>query len=214
MFTFDITRHVPRFILEDKNGYALAKAIEAGIQMMNDTIQQGVACLFEYDTMPEWRLDELAWEYNIPYDYSASIDAKREWIKNRLALSRMYGTPEGITRYLKGYFGDAKIEEFWEYSGDPFHFRMIFPDSWTPEKVAWATKAIETLKNVRSVLDSYTFATKWLHQLYAGCALYTYENGTYQLPAVEIEEDWYIDELGNMLLDEDGILLTVEEMTT
>ena len=37
MFTFDITKWVPRFLLNDKNGYALAKAIEAALQMMNDT---------------------------------------------------------------------------------------------------------------------------------------------------------------------------------
>jgi len=111
---------------------------------------------------------------------------------------------------MQGYFDTATVEEAWEYNGDPFHFRVIFPDSWTPEKVAWATTAINTVKNVRSVLDSYVFNGKWRHNLYVGCALYTHEAVTYQVPVVVIESDWYIDEDSNMLLDEDGILLIVE----
>lgn len=214
MFQFDITKYLPRFLLNDPNGYALAKAIEAGVQIMNNTIADGVKRVSDVDSMPEWRLDEMAWEYNIPYDYKADVEIKREWVRNVQSLARLYGTPEGMTRYMDGYFDAATIEEAWEYGGDPFHFRMKFPDSWTPDKVAWATKAIATVKNMRSILDSYSFIGKWLHNLFVGCALYTYEVGTYHLPAVEIESDWYIDELGNMLLDEDGILLIVEGLTT
>lgn len=210
MFQFDIEKFVPKFILADKNGYAIAKALGAALQMMNDIINDGVDCVTDYEKMPEWRLDEMAWEYNIPYDYTADIEIKRAWVQNVLSLSHLYGTPEGVKRYMEGYFESASIEEAWEYGGDPYHFRMIFPDSWTPEKVAWATKAIAAVKNVRSILDTYTFDAKWLHNLFVGCALYTYESATYQVPAVEIESDWYIDELGNMLLDENSILLTVE----
>lgn len=212
MFTFDVTKHVPRFILQDKNGYAVAKAIEAAVQMMNDTIQQGVDCVDNCEKMPEWRLDEMAWEYNIPYDYNADIEIKRGWVRNVYALSRLYGTPDGIIQYMTGYFGQTTLQEAWEYDGEPFHFRVLFPDSWTPEKVTWATMAIEMVKNVRSVLDRYIFDGKWRKNLYAGCALYAGETGIFQVPKVEMDAvDWYIDENGDMLLDENGILLIVEE---
>ena len=210
MFPFDVTQFLPRFILKDNNGYALAKAIQAGVQIMNDTIQDGVKRIYDVDSMPEWRLDEMAWEYNIPYDYKADIEIKREWVRNAQSLSKLYGTPDGIVRYMAGYFESAELEENWEYGGDPFHFRVKFPGSWTPDKVAWATRAIQTVKNVRSVLDTYTFIGKWLHDLYVGCALYTHEAVTYQIPVVVIENDWYIDENSDMLLDEKGILLIVE----
>lgn len=210
MIEFDITKFVPKFILQDKNGYAIAKAIEAGLRLMNRILSDGVKCITDFDEMPEWRLDELAWEYNIPYDYSADVEIKREWARNALSLSKLYGTPEGIERYMEAYFNGATVEEFWEYDGDPYHFRVRFPGGWTPEKVAWATKAINDVKNVRSILDSYFFDGLWRHNLFAGCALYTYENATYQIPDVEVEDNWYIDELENMLLDENGILLIVE----
>jgi P2-related tail formation protein len=153
MFEFDVTKWVPKFILRDKNGYALAKAIEAGMQMMNNIIEEGVNCIADYDTMPEWRLDELAWETNCLYDYNADISVKREWIRNAIPLYRLYGTPEAIYQYIGNYFDDIDLEEKWIYDGEPYHFRLTVEGDWTPEKEAWAKKAIGTAKNVRSVLD-------------------------------------------------------------
>ena len=210
MMDFDIKGLVPRFIWNDKNGHALAKALEAGLKDFLAVCKQGLDTWGNVENMPEWRLDEMAWEYNIPYDYTADVEIKREWIADVYALSRMYGTPKGITEYMGGYFDETTLEEAWQYDGDPFHFRVLFSGSWTPEKVAWATRAINAVKNVRSVLDSYTFIGKWLHDLFVGCALYTHEAVTYQVPVVVIESDWYIDENSDMLLDEKGILLIVE----
>lgn len=211
MMDFEIKNIVPRFILEDKNGYAMAKAIETGLKRFLSIAQQGLNAWNDPDKMPEWRLDELAWEYNIPYDYMADIEIKRRWIRSVHTLARLYGTPEGIIQFMTGYFPETTLQEAPEYGGDPFHFRVNFGGSWTPENVAWATKAINMVKNVRSVLDQYKFRAEWPHNLYAGTALYTQEKGTYQIEAVEMSGvNWYEDEFGNMLLDEDGVLLIVE----
>lgn len=160
MFTFDITKWVPLFLLNDKNGYALAKAIEAALQMMNDIIDQGVNCLTDYETMPEWRLDELAWELNCLYDYHADVETKRQWIINAIPYYRLYGTPEAIYKYIGSYFDAIDLEEFWVYNGDPFHFRVMVDGEWTPENEAWARKAIDKAKNVRSVLDALAIGSK------------------------------------------------------
>ena len=93
MFELDITKWVPKFILADKNGYALAKAIEAGLQSANDIVSQGVDCITDVDAMPEWRLDEVAWEYNILYDYDADIATKRKWVSDAVQTYAIYGTP-------------------------------------------------------------------------------------------------------------------------
>ncbi len=154
MFTFNAEKWVPKFILGDKNGYAIAKAIEAGLQKMNDVVEQGLKCISDYDTMPEWRLDEMAWETNCLYDYNASVETKREWIKNAIPLYRLFGTPQAVYKYLSGYFDGIELEENWNYDGDPYHFRVTVEGVWTPENEAWARRAIGASKNVRSVLDS------------------------------------------------------------
>ena len=160
MFQFDITKWVPRFILNDKNGYALAKAIEAALQMMNDIIDEGVNVVIDYETMPEWRLDELAWETNCLYDYHADIETKRQWIMNAIPYYRMYGTPAAIYKYISSYFDNIELEENWIYNGDPYHFRVTVEGIWSPANEAWARKAIDKAKNARSVLDNLAIGCK------------------------------------------------------
>ena len=157
MFTFNVERYLPDFLLADKNGYAIAKAIEAAMQVLNDTVQNGLDNVYTVDKMPEWRLDELAWEYNLVYDYTADISVKRNWIKNAVSFYQVYGTPAGIINYLKAKFDAVVLEEYWKYSGDPYHFRVTVDDEWSEETDAWAQKSIATVKNVRSILDSITF---------------------------------------------------------
>ena len=157
MFTFQVERYVPKFLLNDKNGYALAKAIEAAMQIVNDTIYDGLNNVFDYDTMPEWRLDELAWEYDLVYDFGADTDTKRQWIKNAVRFYRIHGTPAGIIQYLQAKFDSVVLEEYWQYSGDPYHFRVIVDGEWTDENDEWAKKSVAMVKNVRSVLDNIIF---------------------------------------------------------
>ena len=78
MIDFSIMQLFPDFLLADKNGFAMAKAIEKALQIMCDTVQTGVDTVQNVDKMPEWRLDEMAWELGCLYDYNASIDAKRK----------------------------------------------------------------------------------------------------------------------------------------
>lgn len=154
MIQFDLSNLWPKFILRDKNGYALAKAMEAGLRYFLDRCQEGLDCTIDPDKMPEWRLDEMAWELNSLYDYSADISAKREWIKDAIPLYSIWGTPKSVVDYLSGYFDEVELEEFWQYGGDPFHFRVTLSGEWTNEREAWARRAIQTAKNVRSIMDA------------------------------------------------------------
>lgn len=160
MIDFRIERLVPLFLFNDKNGYAVAKAIEAALNAMNAVVQQGVDCVMDYDTMPEWRLDELAWESNCLYDYSAPVETKREWIKNAIPLYQIYGTLESIRHFLSGYFDGVDVEEAPIYNGEPYHFRVTVDGEWTDAKEAWARRAIAQAKNVRSVLDELRLGTR------------------------------------------------------
>lgn len=155
MFQFDVTKYTPRFLLNDKNGYAIAMAIQVAMQKMNDIVHDSVNQLHDVEKMPEWRLDEMAWELNCIYDFSASIDAKRKWIANAMPAYKLWGTKKGLMDYIGGYFDGVTIEESWEYDADPFHFRVIVDGEWNEEKEEWVRNAIDSAKNVRSVLDSF-----------------------------------------------------------
>ena len=153
MIDFTIHQLFPDFILADKNGYAMAKAIERALQIMCSTIQTGVDNLQDIDKMPEWRLDEMAWELGCLYDHNANIETKRRWIKDATPLYSAIGTPQAIYNFLEGFFDQVELEEHWQYSGDPFHFRVTVSGEWNDANEAWLRRAIEASKNVRSVLD-------------------------------------------------------------
>lgn len=153
--SFNIERLVPRFLLTDKNGYALAKAIEHAFQLVAVGAQYGIDIIQDPYKMPEWRLDELAGELGCLYDYSADIDKKRYWIINATYLYTIYGTPYAIYNFLEGYFASILVEEAWEYEGMPYHFRVTVSGSnQSGVSIAWAQKAVSNVKNVRSVLDA------------------------------------------------------------
>lgn len=155
--SFNIERLVPRFLLADKNGYALAKAIEQAFQLVAEGAQHGIDIIQDPYKMPEWRLDELAGELGCLYDYNGTIEQKRYWIINATYLYTVYGTPQAIYNFLEGYFQTVQVEEAWEYGGDPYHFRVtVSGGNYGADVISWAQKAIQNVKNVRSVLDAVT----------------------------------------------------------
>lgn len=156
MIEFDIAHLVPEFLRADKNGYAMAKAIEAGLRYFLKVANDGLSMLSDIDNAPEWLLDELAWEYGCLYDYNADIEAKRHWIKDATSLFSAYGTPRAIYNFLGGFFDKVELEEYWQYGGEPYHFRVTASGVWTNENEAWLRKAVASAKNVRSVLDGFS----------------------------------------------------------
>lgn len=147
----------PKFILDDETGYAMCKALQAGLEYFLKHCQEGVDTLLNVDKMPEWRLDELAWEYNCLYDYSANVEIKREWIRNAYKNYRIHGTAEGIRQYLKIYFGESVVNEFWEFGGEPGQFNVTVTGQRSDENEAWIKKACAKAKNVRSELNNIVF---------------------------------------------------------
>lgn len=154
MIDFTIHQLFPDFILVDKNGYAMAKAVERALQIMCSTIQTGIDNLQDIEKMPEWRLDEMAWELGCLYDHNANIETKRRWIKDATPLYAALGTPQAIYNFLEGFFEQVELEEHWQYHGEPFHFRVTVSGEWNDANETWLRRAIEASKNVRSVLDN------------------------------------------------------------
>lgn len=153
MTEIEINTLVPRFLLNDQNGHALAKAVEKGMQIFWNTIAEGIATVENPDEMPEWRLDEKAWELGALYDITADIETKRYWIKNAIPLYASYGTVEAIYNYLRGYFENVEVKENWEYEGQPYHFRVNIDGVIDEKSINWANTAINAIKNTRSILD-------------------------------------------------------------
>lgn len=202
----NILNMVPKFLLRDPNGYALAKAIEAGAAYFAERLEAGIDAVTNIDKMPEWRLDEMAWETGCMYNYTADIEAKRVWIKNAYRMDRILGTPEGVSQYLRGYFDRVDVKEAWDYGGEAYHFRVDLYGRWTADKNNWIAKSIDKAKNVRSVLDGVNIAQPPFSAsvpAYAGIGLYIGE--THSFAPIEMpdfsEETFLSDGFGELMED-------------
>lgn len=154
-FEFSFRNMIPNFILADKNGYAMAKAIDAGVRYFLARVKEGVESVTDIAKMPEWRLDEMAWAYNVTwYDRNADVETKRRVINGMYEIFRQAGTKNAITKMIAQYFGDGKVEEWFTYDGEPYHFRSVTPNTEAGTSAyTRLERNIEDLKNVRSVYD-------------------------------------------------------------
>ena len=125
------------------------------------------------DEMSESLIDELAWQYHVDfYDQSLPISQKREMVKLALENHRKKGTAAVIQNIVAIIMKEGYVEEWYEYGGEPYHFRVILiagpmTDTETLDKLM---RAINEAKNVRSWLDYVQFHRESDGHIYFGGA--------------------------------------------
>ena len=90
----------PKFLTQDRTGRAMCAALCAGLNAVLEIIQSGVDEILDPEKMSERRLDEVAWEDNILYDYNADITVKRYLVANAMEMYRHYGTERAVVQAL------------------------------------------------------------------------------------------------------------------
>ncbi len=108
----------------------------------------------DIDNLPEDLLDILAYDFKVDWwnhDYPA--DVKRQILKDSWMIHRRLGTKWAIQTALKAVYTDVEIIEWYEYGGEPYHFKVTIDDSnrlITPEVHQKLWKLVEFYKNLRS----------------------------------------------------------------
>ncbi len=105
--------------------------------------------------LSETILDELAWQFNIP-EYSSSLDitTKRLLIKKCFKTHKQRGTAEAVEQVISDIFGDGYVEEWFEYGGDKYHFRVVTSNqSVTGDQAALFVDAVNKVKRLSTVLE-------------------------------------------------------------
>jgi phage tail P2-like protein len=102
------------------------------------------------DKLDESELDELAWELNITwYDSGADIETKRELVKTSDLVRSRLGTVWAVEEVVRAYFGEAAVKEWFNYGGEPGHFKIFAVNRSPPRKMIHSF--IELLNNVKRV---------------------------------------------------------------
>ena len=108
------------------------------------------------DKLEEWKVDELALDLHVDYYKSdLPLKKKKELVKTSLLTHRTKGTPFALEVITTILFERGEVQEWFEYDGDPYKFRISTLDSVTdPESLKEIIESIFAVKNVRSWLDS------------------------------------------------------------
>lgn len=130
--------------------FAIHKAVERLIGYCG-----AIGVFASIDTATGNVLDLLAIELGTQYyDDSLPIQTKRKLIKNTLVWHMNAGTPQAVEELVASVFGSGKVEEWFEYGGDPYYFKVITDTAMTPEMVDYFFGMICKVKNVRSHIQS------------------------------------------------------------
>lgn len=149
-----MTDALPQILAKEPWAQAMAYAVNRQLNQLL-TYADGVLILASIDTMPDNILDILAVELRLPYyDQTYATAVKRELIKGALQYWATAGTVESLSKILSNIFGDAEIEEWFEYGGNPGYFRIVTTNpNVSGDTLAHFTKTAQDVKRLSAWLE-------------------------------------------------------------
>lgn len=153
-----LTKGFPPSLALSEDKMKMAKcAADILANMISDTNK--AAIYTQIDALPEDLLDILAADFKVDwYDREGNIKDKRKTIRECIEVHRFKGTKYAIITALESFYNKVNVDEWFEYGGEPFHFKVTVCGSTIDEdKRSRILEKIRYYKNLRSVLDSVTF---------------------------------------------------------
>lgn len=160
IFEADLLQSLPAVLKNDETTFAIAYAIAKELHTLLN--QTSMATLYPcIDSLPEEVLDVIAYDFKVDwYDYDYTLEQKRDTIKNSWNVHRKLGTKFAVETAISAIYPDTQVEEWWEYGGQPYHFRLLLDSTYegvTPEKHKQVLERVRYYKNLRSVLDEIEY---------------------------------------------------------
>lgn len=180
----EFIRLLPEFMRDD----LAVKGLSAGLDEIIPTLSGSIGRLTTWDKIDELtesELDALAWELNILwYDKSANIETKRSLVLNSDKVYRRLGTKWAVENVIQSYFGDGYIREWFDYDGEPGHFRVYSTNpTLNNERLTEFLNILEKVKRHSSKLDSIFITLTGEMRLAAGMAVRESASETYAIGA-------------------------------
>jgi phage tail P2-like protein len=103
-------------------------------------------------------IDLLAWQFHVDfYDPNMPVGVKRDLVLKSLDWHFRKGTPSVVEDIVSTVFSKAIVEEWFEYDGLPYRFRVAteesMPDTETRSNLI---RAINSVKNTRSLFETFS----------------------------------------------------------
>lgn len=180
----EFIRLLPRFMRGDLALQGLASGIDQIVPPLHESIDI-LTTWNHINELSEEELDDLAWELNIFwYIKSANIDTKREIVLNSDKVYRKLGTKWAVENVITTYFGEGYITEWFQYGGEPGHFRVYSTNpSISEERLTEFIYILTQVKRHSSHLDGIFITLTGRMPLSAGAAYIESGTDTYRIGA-------------------------------
>ena len=164
---------LPQFMQDDKFNIGLSQGI--------DTVTHDIEA--SIDSLSEEELDALAWELGIDwYRIDAEIYVKRQLIKDSRKMSGKLGTKWAVERIINTYFGEGFINEWFEYGGEPGHFKVFSSNpTVTNENLQEFLSILDKVKRASSHLDGIVITLTGRMFLHLGIGIHEASFDTYRI---------------------------------
>ncbi|CAM3852320.1 MULTISPECIES: phage tail protein I [Paenibacillus] len=168
---------LPPNLRRDSTLAAIAKSLEHDIVSISKSISK-LKRFDRLDELTDAEADELAWEFHVDfYDASLPIEQKRQLVKNAIRFHRRKGTPAAVEELITILFGEGKVEEWFEYGGEPGYFRVITNNpEVTLDRAQEFYRAVESVKRLSAHLEEVILSQTESLQLYFGTGMVVNEH--------------------------------------
>jgi len=143
------------------NATTAERALALTVARLSD-VPVPVATLWNPATCPAAVLPWLAWALSVDHwDTTWSETVNRAKVAESLRLHATKGTPAAVEQaVVVAGAPNARVVEWWEYAGDPYHFSVevdLAEDAVTVAIQEAVESTIAAFKNVRSVCDGVAY---------------------------------------------------------
>jgi len=163
----EFVRLLPAFMRDDEAALALSRSMD---RLLGDPCRRlkTIRVWDEIDRLNEAECDDLAWELDVDWYDSAgmSLEEKRAVLKTAQQIKRRRGTKWAVEELAENVFGSGKVEEWFEYGGKPYCFRVATDAHMDEARMSEFYAMIARVKNTRSHLDALEFERNLAQNLY------------------------------------------------
>lgn len=164
-----------RLMRADPTTQGLCKGLNREYRKLAPEIRKclGVALLYiDPDAVSDEVLAILAYDLKVDwYDDGASREARVATVKNAKKVQRIMGTPAAVELAVAPYFDQAFVREWWEYDGDPYHYKIFVQGELTADESSLLTRTIARTARATAVLDAVASITLSSGSAYTGGAV-------------------------------------------
>ncbi|WP_295157107.1 phage tail protein I [Selenomonas sp. AE3005] len=153
---YAIADHLPESLNRD-NLREVAQVIDEKLHEL-DALNELVCLYPRIDKLSSNLIDALAIQFHVDfYDTSFSLEKRRALVKNSIKWHMRKGTKGAVQELIRTVWGSGIVREWFEYGGEPYHFKidLLDADGITQNKYDSIIRLVETVKNIRSVLEGF-----------------------------------------------------------